>query len=74
MKENNQFSDDGDDFIKQKFNESWNKSISNLSSDQRLDELGWTYCENISSTFQSVNPIMPEITYHKFKNLQVSVV
>ena len=49
-----------------KFQACWDQAIENLSGDQRIDELGWTNCENVSKTFKSVNRLMSEISYQKF--------
>ena len=45
------------------FQDCWDQAIENLSGDERIDELGWTNCENLSKTFRSVNRLMSEISY-----------
>ena len=48
--------------IKNKFKELWAKTVESLSCGAKIDEVSWTYCKNLESTFRGVNKFMPQIT------------
>ena len=47
----------------------WNKAIEKLSGGTRVDDLRWTYCENLTKTFKSVNKFMGDINQTQFKEI-----
>ena len=44
--------------IENKFEELWDKAVENLSCGAKIEEVSWTYCQNLESTFRSVNKFM----------------
>ena len=44
--------------IEEIFEENWVAAVENLSGGAKIDQVRWTYCENLSRTFKSVNELM----------------
>lgn len=40
--------------IRAAFDDEWEKSINDLAAGGKIDELKWTYCENLQKTFKGV--------------------